>query len=257
VKQIDLNCDLGEIAGAVTDGTQEALMASITSVNIACGGHAGDDEIMEATIRQAMRQGVAIGAHPGYEDRAHFGRLEIDMPAHSIVDMVYRQVTDFARIASDCNARVVHVKAHGALYNKAVHDAAVCRAIVEGVAGWDIDVVLVGLAGSPMLQVFRQGGFRVAAEAFADRRYESDGSLRHRSYPNALIRDADAAAEQALQIVVHGAATSVDGIEVPIDAQTICIHGDTPGSTEIAAAVAKRLRSAGVELRGIGGTRTN
>ena len=108
-----------------------------------------------------------------------------------------------------------------------------------------------------MLRVFKQGGFLVAAEAFADRRYESDGSLRHRSYPNALIRDADAAAEQALQIVVHGAATSVDGIEVPIDAQTICIHGDTPGSTEIAAAVAKRLRSAGVELRGIGGTRTN
>lgn len=257
MKQIDLNCDLGEIAGAVTDGTQEALMASITSVNIACGGHAGNDETMEATIRQAQRQGIAIGAHPGYEDRAHFGRLEIDMPPHEIVGMVYRQVTDFARIASDCDARVVHVKAHGALYNQAVRNSAICRAILEGVAGWDIDVVLVGLAGSPMLKVFKQGGFRVAAEAFADRRYESDGSLRHRSYPNALIRDADAAAEQALQIVSQGTATSVDGVEIPIEAQTICIHGDTPGSADIAKAVAKRLRSAGIELRGMSWTQSN
>jgi len=251
VMHIDLNCDLGEIAAAVTDGTQEALMASITSVNIACGAHAGDDETMETTILQALRHGIAIGAHPGYADRDHFGRLEVDVPPHEIVDLVYNQVTGFARIASRCNAKVVHVKAHGALYNQAVRDSAICRAIVEGVAGWNIDVVLVGLAGSPMLKVFQQGGFRVAAEAFADRRYEADGSLRHRSYPNALIRDADAAAEQALQIVEHGTAMSVDGRPVPIDAQTICIHGDTPGSTEIAAAVARKLRSAGIELRGL------
>jgi UPF0271 protein len=257
VKRIDLNCDMGEIAAAVTDGTQEALMACITSVNIACGGHAGNDETMEATIRQALRQGVAIGAHPGYEDRDHFGRLEMDMPLDEIMGMVYRQVTDFARIASDCNAEVVHVKAHGALYNQAVRDAQICRAIVEGVAGWNFDVLLVGLAGSPMLRVFKQGGFRVAAEAFADRRYESDGSLRHRGYPNALIRDADAAAEQALQIVERGTATSVDGIEVPIEAQTICIHGDTPGSAEIAAAVAKKLRAAGIELRGMSRPQTH
>jgi UPF0271 protein len=251
VKHIDLNCDLGEIPSAITDGTQEALMASITSANIACGGHAGDAETMEATIRQALRHGLAIGAHPGYDDRAHFGRLEIKMPAHQIVDLVYRQVTDFARIASSCEAQVVHVKAHGALYNQATRDSAICRAIVEGVAGWNIDVVLVGLAGSPMLKVFKQGGFRVAAEAFADRRYESDGSLRPRTYPNALIRDADDAAEQALQIVSQGTVTSVDGIEFPIDAQTICIHGDTPGSTEIAAAVARKLRAAGVALKGM------
>ncbi len=107
MKQIDLNCDLGEIAAAVTDGTQEALMASITSVNIACGGHAGDDEMMEATIRQAMRHGIAIGAHPGYADRLHFGRLEMEMPPHTIVDLVYKQVTDFARMASNCDAEVI------------------------------------------------------------------------------------------------------------------------------------------------------
>jgi UPF0271 protein len=251
MKQIDLNCDLGEIPASVADGTQEALMAFITSANIACGGHAGDDETMEATIRQAQRHGLAIGAHPGYADRAHFGRLELDMNAHEIVDLVYDQVVALARIASDCDARVVHVKAHGALYNQAVSDSAICRAFVEGVAGWNIDVVLVGLAGSPMLKVFKQGGFRVAAEAFADRRYESDGSLRHRAYPNALIRDPDEAAEQAVRIASQGTVTSVDGIDIPIDAQTICIHGDMPGSTDIAAAVAKNLRSAGVELKSI------
>lgn len=251
MNQIDLNCDLGEIPEAIADGTQEALMESITSANIACGGHAGDEETMETTIRQALRHGLAIGAHPGYADRLHFGRLEMEIPPLEIVELVYRQVTDFARIASNCGAEVVHVKAHGALYNQAVRDSTVCRAILEGVAGWNIGVVLVGLAGSPMLRVFRQGGFRVAAEAFADRRYESDGSLRPRTYPNALIRDADAAAEQAWQIVTQGTVTSVDGIEFPIEAQTICVHGDTPGSAEIAAAVARKLRSAGVELKGM------
>lgn len=251
MKRIDLNCDLGEIPTAVTDGTQEALMASITSANIACGGHAGDDETMEATIRQALRHGLAIGAHPGYADRDHFGRLEMKLPPHEIADLVFRQVTNFARIAADCDAPVVHVKAHGALYNQAVRDPAICRAIVQGVGDWNTHVVLVGLAGSPMLTAFRQSGFRVAGEAFADRRYESDGSLRHRSHANALIRDADAAAEQALQIVERGSVTSVDGIDIPIDAQTICIHGDTPGATAIAAAVANKLRAAGIELKGL------
>lgn len=230
---IDLNCDMGETPDMIADGTQDALMASVTSVNIACGGHAGDAVMMETTIRQARRHGVAIGAHPGYPDRENFGRLELDLPLEAVSDFVYEQVTALAKLAS-----IAHVKAHGALYNQAVKNLALAQAIADGVARWSRDVVLVGLAGSPMLDVFRDAGFPVAAEAFADRTYEPDGTLRSRKFPDALIRDPEAAAAQSLRIAETGVA------------DTICIHSDTPGSVQIAAAVAARLREAGIELSG-------
>jgi len=239
MKRIDLNCDMGEDPRTIADGTQEALMTSVTSVNIACGGHAGDEQTMETTIRQAMRHGLAVGAHPGYPDRANFGRLELDMSPEAIAETVYQQVAFFAKIAAGCGAPVAHVKAHGALYNQAVKNAAICRAIAEGVARWRKDVVLVGLAGSAMLDCFREAGFPAAAEAFADRAYESDGTLRSRKLEGALIRDPEAAAAQALRIVERGAA------------QTICIHGDTPGAAAIAAKVAGTLRAAGITLAGL------
>lgn len=248
---IDLNCDMGEHPEAVTDGTQEALMRSVTSVNIACGGHAGDEHTMRATVEQALRHNVAIGAHPGYPDRANFGRLELNLSPPEVSDSVFAQVSALAKIAAECGARIDHVKPHGALYNQAAHNRALAAAIAQGVARWNKEVVMVGLAGSSMLDVFREAGFSVAAEAFADRRYEPDGTLRSRKFPDALISNPTAAAQQALNIVQRGVVIAVDGTEVRVDAQTICIHGDTYRALEIAAQVLRTLREAGVAVRGL------
>jgi UPF0271 protein len=248
MKRMDLNCDMGELPEAVSDGTQESLMASLTSVNIACGGHAGDAWTMKTTIEQALRWKLDVGAHPGYADRANFGRVELRLAPEVIADSVFEQVRALAATAAECGARVAHVKAHGALYNQAARDRVVAGAIADGVARWNRDVMLVGLAGSLMLDVFREAGFAVAAEAFADRRYEEDGSLRSRKFADALIRDPAEAGQQALRIAERGAVVACGGSEVVANAQTICIHGDTPGAPAIAAAVAKMLRKAGVEL---------
>jgi UPF0271 protein len=216
-----------------------AMMPYVTSANIACGGHAGDEQTMTTTIEEALRWKVAVGAHPSYPDRANFGRLELNMPPEAIADAVFKQVRAFAAVAGACGAEVTHVKPHGALYNQAAGDRGIAAAIAAGVARQSHEVVLVGLAGSVMLDAFREAGFAVAAEAFADRRYEPDGSLRSRKFEDALIRDPAQAAQQALRIANQGRA------------QTICIHGDTPGAVRIAQAVAQALREAGIELRGL------
>lgn len=249
MKRIDLNCDMGELLEAIADGTQESLMPHLTSVNIACGGHAGDPLMMQRTIKQALRWHVAIGAHPGYADRPNFGRVELAIPLRAVADFVFEQVRTLGEIAAESRATITHVKPHGALYNQAAHNRDIARAIADGVARWRKDVVLVGLAGSQMLGVFRDAGFRVAAEAFADRRYESDGKLRSRKFDDALISDPKEVAQQALRIVDDGKILAVDGKEVALNAETICIHGDTPGAPNIAAELARTLRTAGIELR--------
>jgi UPF0271 protein len=249
--KIDLNCDMGEMPEAIADGTQEALMRSVTSANVACGGHAGNEETMRTTIQQAVRYGVVVGAHPGYADRENFGRLELKMSVDEVANSVYEQVRTLSQVAAGCGARVVHVKPHGALYNQAVKNRELAGAIADGVARWNRAVVLVGLAGSPMLEVFREAGFAVAAEAFADRRYEPDGTLRSRKFADALIRDPEGAARQALGMVERGVVRARDGSDVAVAAQTICIHGDTPGAPAIAAEVARVLRESGVILSGL------
>jgi UPF0271 protein len=277
IKRIDLNCDMGELPEAIADGTQEALMRSITSVNIACGGHGGDEQTMKTTIEQALRWKVAVGAHPGYPDRKNFGRLELKMSPDAVADSVCEQVRALAEVAARCGAKLVHVKPHGALYNQAIKNRELAAAIAGGVkkaVAADVaaalrrcsgaftpaagclnqDVLLVGLAGSSMLDVFREAGFAVAAEAFADRRYEPDGTLRSRKFEDALIRNPEEAAWQALGIAERGLVIASDGSEVSVDAQTLCIHGDTPGAAEIAATVARALREAGVELSAILGS---
>src|SRR5258707_15829163 len=248
MKSIDLNCDMGETPEHISDGTQEALMRSITSVNIACGGHAGDAQTMATTIQQALRHKLAIGAHPGYPDRANFGRIELNLSPGEVADSVYAQVRTLAEVAARYHANITHVKPHGALYNQAVRNSQLARAIASGVARWSQHVVLVGLAGSPMLDVFREAGFPVAAEAFADRRYERDATLRLRKHEDALIHDPAEAGRQALSIVEQGFDFASDGSKVAVSAQTICIHGDTPGAPQIAIAVAQTLRQAGVRL---------
>jgi UPF0271 protein len=247
MKLIDLNCDMGELPQAVADGSQEELMRYISSANIACGGHAGDAQMMRATIEQALRNAVGVGAHPGYEDRANFGRVELRLKPEEIADSVRRQILALEGIASKLGARIGHVKTHGALYNQAARERLIARAIAEGVRRWRTDVVMVGLAGSVMLEEFRLAGFAVAAEAFADRRYEADGSLRSRKFTDALLKDAGEAGEQALQIAQNGQVKAVDGSVIALRADTICIHGDTPGALAIAVEVHRRLQAAGIE----------
>ena len=249
MKCIDLNCDMGEIPEAIFDGTQESLMPYLTSASIACGGHAGDARTMKATIEQALRWKLAVGAHPGYPDRVNFGRVNLNLPRETISDSVFEQVRVLAEIAAGCGAGVTYVKPHGALYNQAATNRVLAHAIADGVVRWSRDVTLVGLAGSLMLDVFQEAGFRVAAEAFADRRYEADGSLRSRKFEDAMIRDPAEAGRQALSIAEREMVVAVGGAEIAAIAQTICIHGDTPGAPGIAATVAQTLRNAGIELR--------
>lgn len=248
MKHIDLNCDMGELPELISDGTQEAMMRSLTSVNIACGGHAGEQHTMQATVEQALRWKLSLGAHPGFPDRENFGRLELSLAPDAIADSILAQVRALAEIAASQGALLTHVKPHGALYNQAVHNREIAHAIAQGIALWSSSVTLVGLAGSPMLDVFRDAGFAVAAEAFADRRYESDGTLRSRRHSDAVIQDPEEAALQALSIVDRGIVRSHDGRDIAVNAQTLCIHGDTAGAPQIAATVAKRLRQAGISL---------
>jgi 5-oxoprolinase (ATP-hydrolysing) subunit A len=252
MKYIDLNCDMGEMPEMLADGSQEALMQYVSSANVACGGHAGDAGFMRRTIEQALHAKVAIGAHPSYEDRANFGRLALNLSVEEIAAAVHRQVAALDAVAKQCRAEVLHVKPHGALYNQAARNAEIARAIAEGVSRWRKDVVLIGLAGSVMLDEFGSAGFRVAAEAFADRRYEADGSLRSRKFEDALLCEPELAATQALRIVEEGSAVAADGCVVPLRAQTMCLHGDTPGAVEIASAVYRRLAAAGVGVRSLG-----
>jgi UPF0271 protein len=223
---VDLNCDMGELEDAQREA---ALIEHITSANIACGGHAGDESTMERTARLALAWGVRIGAHPGYPDRANFGRVEIPMQAAEIERAVREQIERLDAVVRRLGAAIVHVKPHGALYNVAVRNEAVARAIANGVAQWNRRVTLFGLAGSPMLDVWREMGMAVAAEAFADRRYEPDGTLRSRKLPDALITDPREAAAQALRFAREG------------KAQTICVHGDTPHAVEILKACREAL----------------
>jgi len=225
---IDLNCDMGELPD---EAHEAALMEQITSANIACGGHAGDAHTMERTVRLGLNRGVHIGAHPGYPDRANFGRIELAMRPAEIAATVHQQIARLDAIVGRMGGTIVHVKPHGALYNIAVKDAVVARAIADGVLRWSTGAILFGLAGSPMLDVWRGMGLRVWGEAFADRRYEPDGTLRSRKFPDALITDPAEAAEQAARLAAEG------------KAETICVHGDTPGAVEILKACRERLKS--------------
>jgi UPF0271 protein len=214
----DLNCDMGELEDSAHEA---ALMEHITSANIACGGHAGDEATMERTARLALASRVHIGAHPGYADRANFGRIEIPMAPADIARTVREQIERLDAVVRRLGGAIVHVKPHGAMYNVAVRNAEVARAIGEGVAQWNAAIPIFGLAGSPMLEIWRSMGLTAMGEGFADRRYEPDGTLRNRKFPDALITDPAAAAAQAVRLARGGTA------------QTICVHGDTPGAVEI------------------------
>jgi len=246
---IDINSDLGESEESLANGTDYELMRYITSANVACGGHAGDERTMRETVRFAKELNVAVGAHPGYPDRANFGRFEISMVAADIEATVRDQIAALAEIAESLGVQLVHCKPHGALYHAANKSPEVAAAIGRAVLESDEQLIMVGQAGSSTLTLWGSMGLTCAAEAFADRAYEPDGLLRKRTLPGALLEDPAKAAQQALDIATRRVAVATDGSALKVDAGTICIHSDTPGSVLIARAVNEALRNAGVQLR--------
>jgi UPF0271 protein len=250
--KIDLNCDMGESFGAYRLGNDEALMGLITSANIACGAHAGDPLVMDRTVRLAVRHGVRIGAHPGFPDLVGFGRRAMQLAPEEIENTVLYQVGALAAFARSASSELAHVKPHGALYNMAARDIEVARAVVRGVARYSGSLIVVGLAESALVEAAREAGLRTAREGFADRAYEADGSLRSRKLEDAVIHDPETAAEQAIRIARDGAVTAHTGEEIPLQVDTICIHGDTPGAVEIVTAIRRRLENAGIEVAPMG-----
>ena len=243
---IDLNCDLGE-----GGGDDAALLPLITSASIACGAHAGDPTLMQATVRAARQHGVSIGAHPGFADREFFGRRELALPMAEIGALVYTQVAELRAIALNEGATLTHVKPHGALYNLAARDRAVADAVAEAVARVDANLWLYGLAGGQLLAAGRTHGLRVAAEVFADRTYQPDGSLTPRERSGAVISNVGDALNQVLRLLREGRVRAVTGEDVVIAADTVCIHGDAAGAAVFARGLRAALRGAGVELRAL------
>lgn len=248
---IDINADLGEFEELLADETDFELMRYITSANVACGGHAGNEQSMRQTLSGARKLKVAVGAHPGYPDSANFGRVESSHSPLEIEGFVGRQIAALAKIAASMDMRLVHVKPHGALYHAANTNREVALAIGRAVKAIDPPLVMVGQAGSSALGVWHSMGLRFAAEAFADRAYEPDGTLRKRTLSGALLDDPARAAQQATDIAIRHRIIASDGSELKVEANTICIHSDTPGSVAIAREVNQRLKAAGARVHSL------
>ena len=246
---IDLNCDMGESFGAWTLGQDEAILPFITSANVACGFHAGDPAVMKATVRAALRHGVAIGAHPGLPDLAGFGRREMAISAEEAFDLTVYQLGALAAVARAEGGQLRHLKPHGALYNMAATSAALAGAIAEAVYRVQPELTLYGLAGSELTRAGERLGLKTAHEVFADRTYQADGTLTPRRQPDALITDADAAVAQVLRLVAEGRVRSQQGPDVAIRADTVCLHGDGAHAPEFAQRLHAALKKAGVHLQ--------
>lgn len=245
---VDLNADLGESFGRWQLGDDAGMLAVVTSANVACGFHAGDPTVLLAVCRAAARAGVAVGAQVGYRDLAGFGRRFIDIdPADLLADVVY-QIGALDALARIAGTRVSYVKPHGALYHAVVAHEGQAAALVDAVHAVDPGLPLLGLPGSLLLRRASARGLRTVAEAFADRAYRPDGTLVPRSEPAALLSDPGAIAERVVRLVVEGQLTATDGTQVSLDAESVCLHGDTPGAVAIAHAVRSALETAGVRL---------
>jgi UPF0271 protein len=246
---IDLNSDLGESFGAWSLGNDRELLKAITSANVACGFHAGDPGVMRETVRLAKAAGVAVGAHPGFPDLVGFGRRNMAATPREVEDFVLYQVGALAALAAAEGVALQHVKAHGALYNMAVRDRALADAIARAVAACDASLILFGLPGSELLRAGEAAGLRVAAEGFADRAYEPDGSLTPRDRPGAVIHDVAAVVSRAVRMAREGLITATDGRDIAIRVDTICTHGDTPGAHELTRRIREGLEHAGIAVR--------
>ena len=248
MKNIDLNCDMGESYGAWKMGADEAIMPFISSANIACGFHAGDPATIRKTVKLAVQHGVAIGAHPSLPDLMGFGRRVMKISAQDMYDLVLYQAGALRAFAEAAGARLHHVKCHGALYNMSADDVALSEAMAQAVKDLGGDVMLYGLSDSPMLEVARNTGLRVAGEAFADRGYTDTGRLASRDLPGGMIVDESKAVAQALQMIEAGYVTSLNGKSVPVAAQTLCLHGDQADAVPFAKALRAAFAERGINV---------
>jgi len=249
MRSIDINCDMGESFGNYRLGNDEALLPYITSANIACGFHAGDPVHIEKTLALAVQQGVQIGAHPSYPDLGGFGRRKMEIPPEELRALVKYQVAAIKGMAESLGGKLRYVKPHGALYNSIAQDPEEGQAILQALREIDPGLVLMGLAGSSIEEQARALGTPFVAEAFADRRYEADGSLRSRMLPGSVIGDPQVAAEQVVSLVKAQSAKTLKGTSVPVKAQSICIHGDNPHALEILQAITQALVSQGIQKK--------
>jgi UPF0271 protein len=246
---IDLNCDMGESFGAWKMGNDAELMDVVSSINVACGFHAGDASVMRETVQTAIAKGVAIGAHPSYPDLQGFGRREMNLSAREIFDIVLYQVSALKGICDAFGAKLHHVKPHGALYNSAAKNAETAVAIAEAVRAIDGSLIFYGLSNSFLISEAEKVGLRTASEVFADRTYQTDGTLTPRNHSNALIKETEQSIEQVIEMITKRQVTATDGSKVSIKAETICIHGDGANALEFATAIRQKLAENNIDIR--------
>jgi UPF0271 protein len=253
--RIDLNCDMGESFGAYKIGLDEEVIKYITSANIACGWHAGDPLVMDKTVKMAVDHGVGVGAHPGYPDLVGFGRRNMDCSPDEIRNYIIYQIGALQAFCAANGARLRHVKPHGNLYNTAVENESVARAIAEAIVSVSQNLIYVALAGAggeKVTQIGKEIGLNVAHEAFADRAYTPEGTLVSRREPGAVIKDRETVAERVLMMAKEGKVIAVDGTEILLEAETICVHGDTPGAVDLVKGIRERLEAEGMDVRPMG-----
>lgn len=251
MNQIDLNCDMGESFGVYKVGADEKILNEVTSANIACGFHAGDPSVMRKTVKLALENDVGIGAHPGLLDLAGFGRREMAISPQEAYDLTVYQIGALYAFVKSEGGALQHVKAHGAMYNMAARDKDLAEAVAEGVYKVDPELILFGLAGGELVKAGRKIGLRTASEVFADRTYQQDGSLTPRRYPDAMITDDHKAVQQVIRMVKEGKVLSRQKVDVEIEAETVCIHGDGLDALGFARKIKESLRLAGITVAAI------
>lgn len=248
---IDLNSDLGESFGNYSIGLDQAIIERVSSVNIACGWHAGDPNVMAQTVAMAIENNVAIGCHPGFPDLMGFGRRNMQVSESELKNYVKYQIGALKAFVDSAGGKLQHVKPHGAMYNMAAKDAKMAEAIARAVIEVDKDLILMGLSGSEMLVQAEKIGLKTASEVFADRAYQKDGSLVPRSQPGAVIHDSDKAIEQVVEMIVHGHVTAITGEKVAISADSICVHGDNIKAIEFVDAIRARLSLESINIKSL------
>ncbi|SMC98425.1 5-oxoprolinase subunit PxpA [Rhizobium sp. RU36D] len=246
---IDLNSDLGESYGAWSMGDDEAMLSIVSSANVACGFHAGDPLGILKTVKAAAAKGVKIGAHVSYPDRVGFGRRDMDVTSAELSADVLYQIGALQGIAAAAGTKVGYVKPHGALYNRIANDPKQGQAVIDGIKAVDPSLVLMGLAGTQILDLARKSGLDVVAEAFADRAYTPTGDLVSRREPGAVLHDTALIARRMLQLAHQGTLEAIDGSTIKIDAQSICVHGDSPGAVAIAQEIRRAFEADGLSVR--------